>query len=98
MTEELLADSFMKRLFARFYDMLHAAGGRVPPQLQVCSLLALRGSATVVGSCISNASCGAQAEATGLQAVLEGELGWSFDVEELNGESDDEDAPVVVQL
>ena len=35
MTEELLADSFLKRLFARFYGMLHAAGGRVPPQLQV---------------------------------------------------------------
>lgn len=34
MTEELLADSFLKRLFARFYDMLHIAGGSVNPQLQ----------------------------------------------------------------
>lgn len=35
MTQELLADSFLKRLFARFFDMLHAAGGSVKPQLQV---------------------------------------------------------------
>ena len=41
MTQELLADSFLKRLFARFYDMLHAAGGRVKPQLQVRSSVSL---------------------------------------------------------
>ena len=35
MTDELLADSFLKRLFARFYDSLHTAGGRVPSNLQV---------------------------------------------------------------
>lgn len=35
MTEELLADSFLKCLFARFFDCLHSAGGRVPPALQV---------------------------------------------------------------
>ena len=35
MTDELLADSFLKRLFARFYGMLHSVGGRVPSQLQV---------------------------------------------------------------
>ena len=35
MTEELLADSFLKRLFARFYGMLRAASGSVPHQLQV---------------------------------------------------------------
>ncbi|EIE22542.1 AAR2-domain-containing protein [Coccomyxa subellipsoidea C-169] len=72
MTDELLADSFLKRLFARFYDMLHSAGGRVPPQLQ--------------------------AEASRLQQVLEAGLGWSFSVGELAGESDDEDAPVIVEL
>ena len=42
--------------------------------------------------------CLVQVEAQGLQAVLEGELGWSFDISELGGESDDEDAPVVVEL
>ena len=36
MTQELLADSFLRRLFVRFYNMLHAAGGGVKPQLQVC--------------------------------------------------------------
>ncbi|CAL8470508.1 g10050 [Coccomyxa elongata] len=73
MTEELLADSFLKRLFARFYDMLHTAGGSVNPQLQ-------------------------QAEARRLQQTLEAGMGWDFSIGELAGESDDEDAPVVVEL
>lgn len=39
-----------------------------------------------------------QAEAKKLQDVLERELGWSFGVSEVGGDSDDEDAPVVVEL
>lgn len=35
MTEELLADSFLRGLFARFYDMLHVHSTQVQPKLQV---------------------------------------------------------------
>lgn len=42
--------------------------------------------------------CARQAEAHGLQRLLEEQLGWSFQVGEVGGESDDEDAPVVVEL
>jgi hypothetical protein len=34
-TEELLADSFMRVLFARFYEMLRANSASVRPELQV---------------------------------------------------------------
>ena len=37
-------------------------------------------------------------EARKLQDVLERELGWSLGMSEVGGESDDEDAPVVVEL
>ena len=39
-----------------------------------------------------------QAEAGRLQHALEAALGWEFSIGELAGESDDEDAPVVVEL
>lgn len=39
-----------------------------------------------------------QAEASRLQQLLEAGLGWDFSIGELAGESDDEDAPVVVEL
>lgn len=39
-----------------------------------------------------------QAESSKLQKTLEAGLGWSFSIGELAGESDDEDAPVIVEL
>ena len=39
-----------------------------------------------------------QAAAMQLQDLLERELGWDLTVSDLQGESDDEDAPVIVDL
>jgi hypothetical protein len=39
-----------------------------------------------------------QAAAKQLQELLERELGWNLAVSDLEGDSEDEDAPVIVQL
>lgn len=43
-------------------------------------------------------TCCLQAAAMKLQDLLERELGWDLTAGDLQGESDDEDAPVVVDL